>query len=162
MKKRLALILTLGMVISMSTTVFAATTTTDLNDTTKTGTTTLTYEQASGYTVTIPADFNVTKDEVSQTISAKDVVIPSGKSMKVKVSSPNYATGWYLIDKENTENKLAYTMKKGADAVVSGDEILSVSAGTISGSQALLFQVTDNVTKAGTYTDTLTFIVSVE
>lgn len=166
MKKRLAVLLAMGMAMTMTTSVFAAAASpiTQASDTKK-GTVDLTYEVTEAYTVTIPDAVTFTNTEAKTgTVKADGVLIANGKNLVVKVSSTNYSDGWTLKDQAAEANTLKYTIKKGTTSAtdVSNDgEVLKVEAGTATGEETLNFQLTAAGTKAGTYKDTLTFTVSV-
>ena len=131
----------------------------------QTGTMEITYGVNSGYTVTIPATFNLTNtDPVEKVISAQDVRIAYGQSLKVSISSENFSESkWYMVDNAASSNKIEYTIKDGENAVADEGVVLEVLAGAenLSGSNTLTFQVPEVPTRAGTYKDTLTFSVSV-
>lgn len=158
MKKMLTLALAVVMMLSCSVTAMAATATEGAN------TVPVTYTENTSYTVTIPETITIDKNASEQTVSAKDVMIPTGTALKITVSSENYANNnWYVANKAAAAEKLTYTIKNGGTALKSGDTVLSVEAGNTAGASVpLTMQLTGNVTKAGTYTDTLTFTVSVE
>ena len=153
MRKIVSFVLAMVLVLSMCMTVSAATI--DKNSE-QTATTTATYTKGEGYTVTIPADITVGGEAIS--ISAADVMIDPGETLKVSVASAN---SWKV---KNGEEALAYKLNDGtADIKADDTVVLSVAAGTATGSVDLTAEL-DNVTatKSGTYTDTLTFTVAVE
>ena len=159
-----AIVLSLGVIAP----VFAAETSIEGDATgTETGTMEITYGVDSGYTVTIPANLNLTNtDPVEKTISAENVMIDFGTSLKVSISSENYSDlKWYMVDTATgaSSNKVEYTIKDGENAVANDDVVLEVEAGAddLSGSNTLTFQVPKVPTKAGTYKDTLKFTVEV-
>jgi hypothetical protein len=165
MKKTLSLGLALVLALSMAVPAFAADITVDGGS----GETVVTYGTSQGFTVTIPADFAIdtaTKKATAK-VSAENVLIPYGKVLNVRVSGHDYTDKWELIDTAEATNKLTYTIgtSEGASDIVNHSVVLGVASGEAYGSEvakSLYFQVTDTLTKAGTYTDTLTFTVSVD
>lgn len=170
MKRKLfAAILAACLVATMAVPALADDNTTNntLNSTTPTGSTTVTYTQAQSYTVTIPSEitlqpYNASTNTTTLTVSASNVVIDYGKVLKVTVSSGNV---WKVVDKVNTSSTdtWAYTLKKSEITLdnSTNNEVLSVAAGTATGSQELTAQLSQAITKSGTYEDILTFTVSV-
>jgi len=156
MKKVVSLVLALVLVMSLTTMVAFADST--LNATTPSGTVTATYTKDGSYTVTIPADFTVSTTASKQNVSAASVVIASGKKLKVTMTA-----NFLLADKDNNNNTLAYTAGKtdAGTGISSGDAVLEVAAGTATGNQDIYFKVTSDATISGTYTDVITFEVSV-
>lgn len=131
---------------------------------------TVTYGVTEGFTVTIPANFDLSTTESEKTVSASGVLIPTGEQLTVTMSSANFeTTDKYRV--KNDTSYIKYTVKKGAasasatELTSNGDTILTVGAGTTSGSIKLYFSTTqtniDAATKAGNHTDTLTFTVAV-
>ncbi|RGU92516.1 hypothetical protein DWW31_12130 [Clostridium sp. AF15-17LB] len=164
MKRAAALSITIAMFMSMSATALAAGETIVDQSSTQTGSTEVQYGVEKKYTVTIPADFNITAAPTSQTVKAESVIIEHGKTLNIKISSNNYkASSWYMKDEKDVSNELPYTISMNSSEVKSNDPVLSVAAGTDKGQTELAFSVdTKDVTKAGTYKDTLTFEVSVD
>lgn len=159
MKKLLTLTMVLIMALAMSVPAFAADV--DQESDPKTGDMLATYTEAQTYTVTIPDTIDVAKQgdaAVAVTVSASDVVIDANQTLKVTVSSANT---WKLVSEEGGE--FNYGLYKGAETNALGNhaEVLSVAAGTATGSVALSAKLTEAVTKSGTFTDTLTFTVAV-
>lgn len=154
MKKIVSLVLVLALALSLSIPAFAADNT--LNSTTQSGNTTATYTMAKSYTVTIPDAITVGGSAI--TVKAENVVIDPKDTLEVKVSSAN---GWNLTYQGD---RLAYHLAKDSTEVKTDNAlVLSVAAGTATGSQALTAALNSDVTvtKSGTYTDTLTFTVSI-
>lgn len=161
MKKLVSFMLVFGLVAGMSTTAMAA----DLNKENASGNVTLTYAQDESYKVTIPADFTLTTDSKEQQITAMDVYIPSEKTLKVTVSSENYNDNNWYVKNSNLEksDKVKYTIKKGEKNVGDGEEVLTCAADADShGTTETLALEGDKAKYADTYTDTLTFTVTVE
>lgn len=165
MKKTLSLGLALVLALSMAVPAFAANITTDGG----TGSTVVTYGTDQGFTVTIPADFTIdaaTKKATAE-VKAENVLIPYGQVLNVRVTGADYTDKWELIDEAEATNKLTYTIgtTEGGNEIGNNSVVLDVESGEAYGSEVeetLYFTVTDTLTKAGTYTDTLTFTVSVD
>ena len=105
-----AIVLSLGVIAP----VFAAETSIEGDATgTETGTMDIIYGVESGYTVTIPANLNLTDtNPVEKTISAENVMIDFGTSLKVSISSENYSDlKWYMVDTATgaSSNKVEYS-----------------------------------------------------
>ena len=139
----------------------------DLNKDTTSGTTTVTYTVSDSYTVSIPADVAFASDSLSKagTVSASNVILVDGKTLTVKVASAN---GYALKCGTGTASSIAYTLTPAGGSALSGTDattVLTVAAGTTSGSTNLTFATTAqniaSATKAGDHTDTLTFTCSV-
>lgn len=150
MKKYLALILAIMMMATVSMSAVAVTINEKSND--QSGSTSITYEVAPSYTVTIPTEVTLGK-EIE--VSAEKVVVEKGKAVKVKIDS--YSNFELKTAEGATIN---YTVKNGNTEVNAGDTILTVA--TDSGSVTLGFVAPATVTYAGTYTGTITFTISVE
>lgn len=165
-KKILSLVLAAIMMLSMTTTSFAADISTDGGS----QEVKVTYGMNEGFTVTIPTNFTIDESKkATANVSASNVMIAHGKVLEVSVSGDDYDTtgSWELIDEAEAANKLTYTIgttEGGAD-IVNNSVVLSVGAGEAYGStvtEIMHFTVIDELSKAGTYKDTLTFTVSVE
>lgn len=159
MKKFLSLALALCLCLSLGVTAMAAEITVDGN---QSATTTVTYGLESGYTVVIPETVVIDTDthKGNATLEASDVLLAYGETLKVTVTGIDE-----LVDAADAANTLSYKVGKtdGAEDVTNGTVVLAVEAGnTEGGEQALYFELTEDVTKAGAYSDTLTFTVTVE
>ena len=160
MKKMVAVLLTAVMIMSTSMAAFAAD---DQTVSGNSGTTDVKYTTEEAYTVTIPADVTLTATTLSTTgnVTVTDALLGEGKTLKITVES---AKGYKL---ENGTSNIAYTLKKG-DTTITADanEVLSVAAGTKTGSAALTFATSAenvaNATLAGEHKDTLTFKVALQ
>ena len=119
--------------------------------------TTVTYEVAPTYTVTIPTD--VTIDGNSTTISAEDVVVEKGKYVSVTLAENNDFT---VKTAEGAE--LTYTVTANGETVAPGSEILAVNpADGKTGTATVTFDIDETkIQYAGTYTGTATFTISVK
>jgi hypothetical protein len=128
----------------------------------------VTYGVTQAFTVTIPADFTIdqaTNKAVAQ-VSASNVMIEANSVLEVTINGHDYTDKWELVDTAESSNKLDYTIGKteGASDIVNGSVVLSVAAGEAFDStvaQDMHFTVVEELTKAGTYNDTLTFNVNV-
>ena len=130
------------------------------------GTTPLTYTVGSSYTVTIPEGITLAENigTAESQVSATGVLLNEGKTLYVKISNAaNKIEGkdFRLFTGDSTY--LDYTIqKKDNDTNLKiSDTVLEIPAGSTSGSIALDIAAA-TATIAGTYTDTLTFAVSVE
>ena len=158
--------ITLILVIGIMLPVFAANT---IETTGTPGETIITYGVSNGFKVIIPADFTITEAaEESQTVSASDVYIAYGETLRVSLKGENFdetESKWYLVDEANDSNKIEYTIgtTSGSADVTNDSVILEVAAGDINGEEVdLFFNVVKAPTIAGTYNDTLSFTVTVE
>ena len=163
-KKLLAAVMALTIVSALAPmSAFAADDTIIKQDTAdKTGTMTATYDVTAKYTVTIPAGVTLdSTDAVSKNIKASDVMLESGKKIKVTLTkASNTASGSSFSAKNDKGDSTAtYTISKGETAVAVGDVVAEF---TENGTQALTFSKAEGATYAGTHTETLTFGISVE
>lgn len=164
MKKSMSIIAALALATSMvsSLPTFAAETKSEIKfgDAVTQGSVVLTHAEASSYKVTIPADITLDKDETLE-ISASDVHIGSGKSVKVTVASEN---SWKMTDKDDTNNQVPYTvtMPGAEEALTNGTQVLSVDSVTGTDSVELSIAAPASYTYAGNYSDTLTFTVNAD
>lgn len=149
MKKIVSLILALAMMMSLSTVAFA-----DSLSEPGTKNTEVKYTVQGGYTVVIPTQLvaDATVNENNLTFEGK---LDSGKTLTITV---NKVTSAMTLGSA----KIAYKLMNGdADATTT---LLTVEAGTTAAGAKISAKVTDNyenATEAGTYTDTLTFTVTV-
>lgn len=121
------------------------------------------YSMGVTYTVTIPASVTFTDAEkrVERSLQVTDVMLNEGSSLNVSIASQNdfqMKNGSSYID--------YYIMYNGSTAEGHNHfKILTVSAGDSSGWVLLDFMTDlnkENAMYAGSYTDTLTFTVSIE
>ena len=164
--KKISIILVSIIMLALAAPVFAA----DLNNTTTSGSTTITYGVSESYTVSIPASFNFTVDSLTkeETVSASNVLIADGNTLTVTMSSANYVSGNAYTLNYGTDaiSKIPYSIKLGEADFVNAENVLTVAAGTTSAtSEKITFATTtENIqqaTKSGDHVDTLTFTVSV-
>ena len=130
----------------------------------KTGTMNVTYSVAPTYTVTIPASVTLGNDS---TISVKDVNLATGKKILVKLTgAANTVTGTNFTVKtaDATPAMATYQVKKGDTALAVGGTAyeFTYNGTTKTDSGTLSFTEPTDARFAGTYTDQLTFTISVE
>ena len=120
--------------------------------------TTVTYEVAPTYTVTIPETVTIGADGTEKTVSAEDVVVNKGQYVSVTLAADNNFTV------KTTEGAtLTYTVTANGEAVAAGDEILAVNpASADNGSTEITFAINDEIQYAGTYTGSATFTIAVK
>lgn len=168
LKEAVAAALSLATLCSLSTVAFAADKT--LNQDTPTGTATVYYQAGKvtddtvngTYIVTIPEYIKAAKvgeTPVTENVTAKEVLIPFGKTLNVKVA---FADSLVLAD--NADTKITYDLQNQGAKIATGDTILSVAAGNPDAvnSTALGAVLTQAPSFSGTYNDTATFTVSVD
>lgn len=148
MKKILSFALVLAMVLTMSVAAFAA----EITD--GSGSVDITYEVPDSYIVTIPDSMTVGADA---NVSVSDVIIASGNLLTVSVSSEQYNDGWKLINGDDT---VGYTLKMDGADIANNATVLTVKNGGTA-SQTLTTALSGTPIYSGSYTDTLTFSVSV-
>ena len=116
--------------------------------------TTVTYEVAPTFTVTIPATVALGS---TATISAENVVVAKGEQVEVTLTNAN---GFKVATPQGAE--LGYTVKNGETTVNEGDTVLTVNPTSgKTGSASLTFSATEEVKFAGDYTATLVFTIAV-
>ena len=152
MKKILTLALVAGMLTATGITAFAADPTTDV-----------TYEVAPVYTVVIPESVTLGDTAVTEQIkiygaTANDNVV-IGKTQKVNVALTESANGFKVKTADGDE--VAYTVND-KNAVDDLTTVAECTAADGKKNTTLTFAKTGTAAYAGTYTDTLTFTVSVE
>lgn len=164
MKKLLTFVLAVGMALSLSVTAFAAGTSINQGSTNQTGNTNVTFNVDPSYTVTIPATVNLARDadtgnyKQDATITATDVRLEEGKTVKVTL-----AGGFKLTTGANGATyMLPYTVTVGDNvtAITTGDTVATFNT-SIAEQTSVLHFVATNPTYAGDYRDTLTFTISV-
>lgn len=149
MKKILTLALVGAMLTATGITAFAADPTTDV-----------TYEVAPVYTVVIPETVTLTDSGTTETISiygatANDNVV-IGKKQKVNVALTASTNGFNVKNADG--NEVAYTVND-KNAVADLTTVAACDAGAKTDTN-ITFTKTGTAAYAGTYTDTLTFTVS--
>ncbi len=128
----------------------------------KSGTINIGYDLGAAYTITIPASvtFTDTEKTVERSLLASDVFINEGSTLNVNVASLND------FKMKNGDGYIDYDLKVNHNAIADKNNfsILTVNAGDRSGWAVLNFETDLEMTHAifaGSYTDTLTFTVSV-
>ncbi len=127
------------------------------------------YNVGGSYIVTVPAGFTVTADEVTEEVSATEVLIMAGQVLTVALDSTN---GFKLNYVENASaDYIDYTVSVDGSEIDDEDVVLTVNEGGVadaedgasSGSVELVFDFSDkeNARYQGQYKDTITFTVAV-
>ena len=164
MKKTLSMLLAVCMLCALCVPAFAA----NITETgAQTQDTVVKYGMEASYTVTIPETVAIDVDTLqgNTTVKASDVVLASGEKLNIVLTGDcNENKEFHLKDTTDASNTLAYTISNAdGDVLTTDDVVMTVDAGNVAGaSAALKFALTSDVTKAGTYTDTLTFEVEIE
>lgn len=166
MKKLLSIPLALTLVLTASTSVFAA----DINqNSNQNADTTVTFKVDPAYTVTIPADVTLDRKtgtdgtityEKDLTVSASDVRLLEGKKVQVTLdSSFKLTTG-----EQGAKYELPYTVKVGTSgsAITSGDVVADFTTLDSDKWSSTLHFAAENPTYAGDYKDTVIFNIAVE
>ena len=186
MKKMFAMLtaLTLTAAIAVPFTVFADDSATPPADTVinpksekQTGDTTVSYNEQEMYIVTIPAKVKLADQDKTAKIKFSDVMLENGKKISVKLTDAANKELSQTSDFNvaHTNDVFAtYTVTDGAETnpktYALGDEVASFTYGTKDESGKIITEATETLTftapqgaqYAGTYTDTLTFGISVE
>lgn len=166
MKKLLSIPLALTLVLTASTSVFAA----DINqNSNQNADTTVTFKVDPAYTVTIPADVTLDRKtgtdgtityEKDLTVSASDVRLLEGKKVRVTLdSSFKLTTG-----AQGAKYELPYTVKVGTSgsAITNGDVVADFTTLDSNKWSSTLHFAAENPTYAGDYKDTVIFNIAVE
>ena len=121
--------------------------------------TTVTYEVAPTYTVTIPETVTIGADGTEKTVSAEDVVVKKGQYVSVTLAENNTFTVQTAKGAE-----LPYTVTANGETVAAGGEILAVNpADGKTGTATVTFDIDESAIQyAGTYTGSATFTVAVK
>ena len=145
-----ALVLTVVMVLTMSTAVFAADQNSDPQETT------VTYTKAQTYTWSVPSSLTAGGTGSSGNVTASDVYIGYGKTLTISITSGVTTDGdsktITLTDKTDNRNTIT--------ASVSYDN-LTVAAGTTTGGSKTITIGTPSCDIAGEYTGSITFTAAV-
>lgn len=123
---------------------------------------TIDYALDESYTVTIPASVTFTDEvrSVERSMWAEEVVLNEGRTLYVSVSSLN---NFRMVNKDSY---IDYYIKMNYATIPQGNDydVIIVEAGEKAAWAILEFKtelVKDHAAYAGTYTDTLTFTVSI-
>ena len=112
-----------------------------------------------GYIITIPESITLSKSGPSVSTVEISQVNVGGGTVNVSVSSENYDGTWNLTSKAGT---LEYSIKTDGNELENNGVVLSCPDGTQYASKDISFALTDATPKTVSYTDTLTFSVSVD
>ena len=117
--------------------------------------------QCIAYTVTIPATVEL---GTTATIKAKDVILPNGKTLNVKVAEGSEFKVAQVDDNDAVVDKCAYTVTKGENKtpVNPSDTVLTAVNGESEKTVELQFNKPETTTYSGEYKGTVKFTVSVE
>ena len=149
MKKLFALILTVCLLASMSTTAFAANTTG--------GETEISFNVDPTYTVTIPATVSL-GNEI--TVSAENVRVNKGSQVVVSMEDVN-GNAFTMTSTEGYT--FVYSVTANGTAVSSGANVLTVNPDTAhEGNVTLKFEKPGQAIYAGNYSGQVTFTVAVQ
>ena len=159
MKRFLSFALMIAMIFAMSANVYAGTITNDGTVTpNKNQDVIISYTSNVSYTVTIPDSMSI---GVEATISVSDVMIDVNQGLSITVSSTQYNGGWLL--KDTTKDKtVGYTLKNeisGADLPNNGTVLYTTSR--VDAEATLYTEIKRAPLYTGTFTDTLTFSISI-
>ena len=155
MKKVLAMLLTIALMMSLAVTAFAVE-----HDTTGDKSMTVTYAVAPSYIVTIPGEITIGADETAiDTIKAENVVVNKGQYVSVSLDEEN---GFTVTTQEGAS--LTYTVTANGETLAAGDEILAVNpADGKTGTATITFDIDESAIQyAGTYTGSATFTIAVK
>ena len=121
--------------------------------------TTVTYEVAPTYTVTIPETVTIGAEGTEKTVSAEDVVVNKGQYVSVTLAADNNFT---VKTAEGAE--LTYTVTANGENIAAGGEILAVNpADGKTGTATITFDIDESAIQyAGTYIGTATFTIAVK
>ena len=113
------------------------------------------------YTVTIPATVELGN---KATIKAKDVILPNGKTLNVKVAEGSEFKVAQVDDNDAVVDKCAYTVTKGETKtpVNPSDTVLTAVKGESEKTVELQFNKPETTTYSGEYKGTVKFTVSVD
>ena len=117
--------------------------------------------QCIAYTVTIPATVELGN---KATIKAKDVILPNGKTLNVKVAEGSKFEVAQVDDNDAVVDKCAYTVTKGETKtpVNPSDTVLTAVNGESEKTVELQFNKPETTTYSGEYIGTVKFTVSVD
>ena len=118
-------------------------------------------QQEIAYTVTIPATVTLGN---TATITAKDVILPNGKELNVKVAEGSEFKVAQVDDNDAVVDKCAYTVTKGETKtpVNPSDAVLTAVKGESEKNVELQFDKPETTTYSGEYKGTVKFTVSVD
>lgn len=114
---------------------------------------------SGGYMLTIPEGIVLSQDSATTATVAVGGVRVGGE-LSITLTSPNYNNGWNLVAR--TGKTLGYSIQVGGQEVANGGTILTCPNGTHLQSVDVLFSMRQTDATSVSYTDALTFIVSVQ
>lgn len=160
MKRALSLVLIAAMMLSCVPAMAAEINT----NTSQSGNTVVQYGVDESYIVTVPDSARIDAEGLGNiNVSVSNAMLASNATLKVYITGDSYANGyWYLNSRDNATNKLQYTISKNSVELGANGEVLSVDAGQAWNSTVtaeLQLRLEAEVSQAGTYSDTLTFVV---
>ena len=160
MKRALSLVLIAAMMLSCVPAMAAEINT----NTSQSGETVVQYGVAESYIVTVPDAARIGAEGLGNiNVSISNAMLASNATLNVYVTGDSYTNGyWHLTSRDNAANKLQYTISKNSVALGTNGEVLSVAAGQAWNSAVtatLQLQLETEASQAGTYSDTLTFVV---
>jgi hypothetical protein len=122
-------------------------------------TTNVSYNVDPSYTVAIPAAVTLGDAAVTADITASDVILESGKKIKVDLTAASNTASGSTFNAKNGDSAVTYTIT-GDKAIAVGDTVATFAA---NGSKTLTFSAANKsaATVAGSHTETLTFTISV-
>lgn len=169
MKKFIALLLTAAMFCTMSITAFAITDSSIITNTSgnDTADTLVEYGVSEGYTVTIPASVVIGDTGAGEaTLEVSNAMLFKESSLQIIIDGDSYdetKSQWTLTGVRNAT--LGYTVSNTEGELAPEDVVMEVAAGTAvdaTVTEALTFELAEEVLYAGLYNDCLTFTVNVE
>jgi len=161
MKKLFALILTVAMLFSLSVAAFAA----EINQGTaeSNGSTSVYFEVAPTYTITIPATVELAKTENAGVVTYEnDYTITASENLRLKKHEyveVTIATDGVMTTDEGAT--LDYTVSVGGSAVANGDVVAAFGTNTAEQTSTMHIAANDP-TYAGRYEDIVTFTIAVK
>ena len=161
MKKLFALILTVCLLATMSTTAFAAEIGPGANA--SQGSTEISFNVDPTYTVTIPATVELVRQDNNDTVTYENYYT-IGANAGVRLKKNEYIEVTIASDFEMTTEQgatLDYTITKGRNAVATGDVVAEFETDKAAQSTTIHIAA-DDPDYAGEYKDTVTFTVAVK
>ncbi|MGM9942166.1 MAG: hypothetical protein ACI32N_09305 [Bulleidia sp.] len=126
------------------------------------GTVTITHTVNTSYVITIPASFTIADHSVYTVKIGENPVIPYGSIIKVSIEKSENGTADKPFQMKNDKNQMiSYQIRKGDQTIGKNGVVLEQKAGRSAEVSADLTIVPSQAEYSGTYTDTVTFKVSV-